>query len=69
MDKEKQKANEEFFDNVHGMLNEGGVYIWIDQKESFKREGDFLLCSQKGYDEVEKIVSPSYMKYRFKLFI
>lgn len=69
MDKEKQKANEVFFDNVHLLLNEGGVYIWIDQKESFKREGDFLLCSQKGYDEAKKIVSESYMGYRFKLFI
>lgn len=68
MEKEKLKANENFFDNVHSMLNEGGVYIWIDEKEPFKREGDYLICSKKGYEKVKAIVSPSYVDYRFKEF-
>jgi len=32
MDAEKQKANEEFFDKVHGMLHEGGS-IYLDRSK------------------------------------
>jgi len=70
MKKEKQskyKANERFFESVFHMLNQGGVYQWIAERETFTKVGSkFVADHPQGLTKIKRIVSQEYFIKRFK---
>lgn len=67
MEEYKLIANENFFDNVLHLLNEGGTWAWPDELEIFTKNGDKLLSNQNALDKIEPIVRHDYFIKRFSL--
>lgn len=66
MENYKYQANENFFDNIFNMLNEGGKYGWPDAQKIFtKEDGKLVAQDQDTYNLVGEIVRPEYLKKRF----
>lgn len=59
------KANEEFFNNVLGVLREGGKWIYPAAGKVFTKSGGKLTGDPAALDNVKEIVSEEYFKKYF----
>lgn len=59
------KANEEFFSKMIQYLNDGGVWGWISEQETFTKVDGKLVGSAVAYNKVRKIVSRKFLTENF----
>lgn len=67
MENYKIKSNEIFFKNIINVLNEGGIYMFSDAMEVYKKEGEFLVGSEVALSKIKNIVSEDFYNKYFKL--
>ena len=48
-------ANALHFVQTVKMLNENGVYVWIDTGFQYKRRGNKVLCNKEAFDTMIEI--------------
>ena len=61
------EANEAFFTSIITLLSEGGVYIWKDQMEIFKKRGNHLSATIQALAKVKPIVSDEFLCKNFRI--
>ena len=41
----EREANDDFIRNIHAQLRDGGVWVWPDAMEVYRKDGDgFVRC-------------------------
>jgi len=59
----QKSENEKFFRMMISVIEEGGVYIWPDAKESFTIiKGKLVPITPRGRKKLKQITSPSFHK-------
>lgn len=68
MEKFEKKMNEQFFENIFRVLNEGGKYGWINENKIFTKVNEKLVAEDnEAYEKVKQIVSKEYLNKRFEI--
>ena len=65
MEDYKIEANEQFFDQVLDVLNEGGKWVWKNHPENVFTKQDGQLVGD-DLSMVSLIVSPEFLSKKFK---
>jgi hypothetical protein len=59
----QKSENEKFFKIMISRINEGGLYIWPDAKETFTVTGGKLKAhTPRGLKKIKDITSPGFHK-------
>jgi hypothetical protein len=63
MNKEQKVQNEAFFKLTLSMLNDGGVYIWPDENEAYKKvDNKFKPSTPYGYQRLKRSTTKKWFE-------
>ena len=60
LNREQKQENSEYFFNMISMLNEGGIYIWKDEREMFTMKNDRLIGKKHAVNKLKRITLKSF---------
>jgi hypothetical protein len=58
LNREQKQENSEYTLNMISMLNEGGIYIWKDERETFTMKNGSLIGKKHAVNKLKRITLP-----------